>query len=218
MARLAESRGLITAVGFQRRYHPMVRACWDKVRAKGEINQVVSCFYKNLAPQEVHPYYRGVIDILHCDAIHAVDSLRYYAGLAEVKEVASEVRTLDGWYDVSFNSLVYFENGVVGILLANWRTGRRTFRFEFHCGGATAFAEVDGEGKVWEDNNREPGFSAHYAEYAGSDLGYINQGFQAENRAFIDAVRSGEQVHNNLSDAVKTMQLADAILGNAINR
>jgi len=218
MARLAESKGLITAVGFQRRYHPMVHACWDKVRGKSQINQVISCFYKNQAPQEIHPYYRGAIDILHCDAIHAVDSLRYYSGLAEVKEVASEVRTLDAWYDVSFNSLVHFENDVVGVLLVNWRTGRRTFRFEFHSAGATAFAEVDGSGNVWEDNERKPSFSAQYDEFADSDLDYVNQGFQAESRAFIDAVRTRQQVHNNLQDAVKTMQLADMIFNNTINR
>jgi len=218
MARLAESKGLITAVGFQRRYHPMVHACWDKVRAKGQINQVVSCFYKNQAPQEIYPYYRGAIDILHCDAIHAVDSLRYYSGLAEVKEVASEVRTLDAWYDVSFNSLVHFENDAVGVLLANWRTGRRIFRLEFHSAGATAFAEVDGDGNVWEDNERQPSFSAQFADFAGSALDYVNQGFQAESRAFIDAVKTHQQVHNNLQDAVKTMQLADMILENAINR
>jgi len=216
MARLAESVNLTTGVGFQRRYHPMVRACWEKVKAKGEINQVISCFYKNQAPQQVHPYYRGVIDILHCDAIHAVDALRYYSGLSEVREVASEVRTLDCWYAVSFNSLVTFENGVVGILLANWRTGRRTFRFEFHCPGATAFAEVDGQGRVWEDNHREADFSTDYVEYAGSDQDFVNQGFRAENRAFIDAVKAGKQVHNNLQDAVKTMQLADVIYQNAI--
>jgi predicted dehydrogenase len=217
MARMAESQGLTTAVGFQRRYHPMVSACWERVRAKGPINQVVSCFYKNQPPQQVHPYYRGSIDILHCDAIHAVDSLRYFSGLSEVKEVASEVRTLGGWYAASFNSLVYFENGTIGILLVNWRTGRRTFRFEFHSLGATCFAEIDGMGEVWEDNHRQADLSLNYAEYAGSDQDYVNQGFLAESRAFIDAVQAGTQVHNNLQDAVKSMKLADMVFENAIN-
>jgi len=218
MARLAESKGLVTAVGFQRRYHPMVHACYDKVRAVGEVNQVLACFNKNQAPQDVHPYYRGAIDILHCDAIHAVDSLRYYAGLSEVTAVASEVRTLDCWYPVSFNSLVCFENGVVGILMANWRTGRRTFRFEFHAPGATSFAEIDDEGLVWVDNKREPAFRARYDTFAGSDAEYVNQGFQAEARAFIDAVKAGEPPHNDLRDAVKSMQLVDMIYQNAINK
>ena len=120
------------------------------------------------------------------------------------------------WYAVSFNSLVYFENGAVGILLANWRTGKRTFRFEFHSAGATAFAEIDGEGKVWMDNEAEPVFSAGYAEFANSDESYINQGFWAENRAFINAVKSGQRLHNSLQDAVKTMQLADMIYEQAI--
>jgi predicted dehydrogenase len=224
MARLAESKGLVTAVGFQRRYHPLVRACYEKVREAGTINQVVSCFYKNLAPHETHPYYRGAIDILRCDAIHAVDALRYYAGLSEVAAVASEVRTLDGWYAVSFNSLISFKNGVVGVLLANWCTGRRTLRFEFHAAGgpagagATSFVEVDDEGLIWVNNQREPAFRARYDDFAGSDAVYVNQGFRAEARAFIDAVKAGTPPHNSLQDAVESMRLADMIYQSAINQ
>ena len=218
MARLATARHLITSVGFQRRYHPMVQACWEKVKKKGNIHQVVASFYKNVSPQSIHPYYRGAIDILRCDAIHAVDSLRYYCGLSKVQSVASEVRNLDCWYRVSFNALVYFENGVVGILLANWRTGKRFLKFEFHSYGASAFVDADGEAKVWADNGDEPIFNTTCSEFAKSGDTYITQGFRAENRAFIDAVKSGTQPHNNLQDAVKTMQLVDMIYKNAINR
>jgi hypothetical protein len=125
---------------------------------------------------------------------------------------------LDSWYDVSFNSLVHFENGSVGVLLVNWRTGRRVFRFEFHSCGASAYADADGEGSVWRDNRSEPDFSSTYREYAGSGEVWDHQGFLAENRAFIDAVKTGEQAHNSLQDAVKTMALADMIYQNAINR
>ena len=217
LARLAASKNLITAVGFQRRYHPLVRACWEEVQKKGPVNQVVACFYKNLAPQEVHPYYRGAIDILRSDAIHVVDSLRYYSGLAEVQAVASEVRILDSWYAVSFNSLVTFANGAIGVLLANWRTGKRTLKFEFHAAGASAFVDADGLGEVWTDNRAAPDMSATHTDYAASTADYVAQGFLAENRAFIRAVRDRRPLHNSLQDAVKTMKLADAIEASAIN-
>jgi predicted dehydrogenase len=218
MAKLASDKKLITSVGFQRRYHPMVNRCWDEVKKKGPVHQVVSCFYKHTPPQAVHPYYRGAIDILHCDAIHAVDALRYFTGLSEVKSVASEVRKLDSWYDVSFNTMVHFENDAIGILLANWRTGRRLFKFEFHSYGASAYMDIDGEGKVYVDNAETPVLETTHVKEAGSDAGNIVQGFCAENRAFIDAVKTGKLLHNSLQDAVKTMKLADMIFANAMNK
>jgi virulence factor len=218
MAKLAAGKKLVTAVGFQRRYHPMAVKCWDEVKKKGPVHQVVSCFYKHTPPQEKHPYYRGAIDILHCDAIHAVDSLRYYAGLSDVKSVASEIRNLDHWYAVSFNAIVHFENNCIGILLANWRTGRRFFKFEFHSYGASAYLDIDGEGKVWVENGNDPSFATTFTKEAGSDATHIVQGFYGETRAFIDAVKSGRQLHNNLQDAVKTMRLADQIFAGAINK
>lgn len=212
LARMAERKGVVSAVGFQRRYHPMVHKVWDEVRSRGEIHQVTSSFFKNAAPQETHGYYRGSIDILHCDAIHAVDSLRYYCGLSDVVSVKSDVRTLDCWYQVSFNALVRFANGAVGILQTNWRTGRRFFRFEFHGYGAMAFVDIDGEGAVWADNKNEPVLKTDVATVAGDSATHVAQGFQAESRAFIDAVKSKTQLHNSLSDAIKSMQLADMIL------
>ena len=218
LGRMAQDQGVITAVGFQRRYHPMLRECFQRVCAKGAIHQVVANIYKNDPPQQVHPYYRGTIDILHCDAIHAVDGLRYYAGLSDVKAVSSEVRTLDCWYPVAFNALVEFDNGAVGVLLANWRSGRRFFKFEFHGFGAAAFADLDGEGTVWADDAEEPALRTTHAQFAGSDEWHVNQGFCAEGRAFIDAAKSGTQLHNNFQDAAKSMALVDMIYENAINR
>jgi predicted dehydrogenase len=181
------------------------------------VNQVVACFYKNMAPQEIHPYYRGAIDILRSDAIHVLDALRYYSGLAGVRAITAETRKVDAWYSVSFNALVLFENDVVGVLLANWRTGKRTLRFEFHCGGASAFVDADGIGTVWSDNKARPDVDAHFEAHAGSAEFYISQGFLAENRAFIDAVRSGINPHNCFQDAVESMRLADRLYECAIN-
>ena len=211
MARLAVDRRRITAVGFQRRYHPMLHDCFDRVRGKAAIQQVVARYYKNLPPTEVHPYYRGAIDILHCDAIHAVDALRYYAGLSEVVSVASDISNLDCWYGVRFNAIVKFANGVGGCLLLNWRSGRRFLTFEFHANGIAAFVDTDGEGTVWADNADTPLVKTTVEEFSPPEP-FIANGIYAENRSFIDAVKSGNELHNNLADAVKTMRLADMIL------
>lgn len=212
LARLAEMNDCISGVGFQRRYHPMVHHCWEEVRKRGDLHQLMVSFIKNQAPAEVHPYYRGSIDIVHCDAIHAVDSLRYYAGLSPVTSVKSVVRTLDCWYDSSYTALVTFANGVVGTFVGNWRSGRRLFSFEFHAFNAMCMADIDAAGRVWADNENEPIIDVTASEFAGSEETHVVQGFQAEARAFVDAVQSRKQLHNNLRDSVETMRLADMIL------
>ncbi len=218
LAKAAKDKSVITAVGFQRRYHPTVKKAAEMASKKGKIHQIVSSFYKCLPPQDVHPYYRGAIDILRSDAIHALDAIRFYAGLAEVKKVVSEVRTLDCWYPVSFNAMIYFDNDVLGILQANWRTGKRIFKFEFHSLDASAYVDIDKTAAIYYDDNEQAVFETTVSEFVDSDKPYIVQGFYAENRAFIDAVKAGSELHNNLADAVKTMQLADMIYQNAINK
>ena len=217
LARMAKKKKIINAVGFQRRYHPLLTECYKQVKKKGRPHQVAVTFIKNAPPTEPHPYYRGAIDILHCDAIHAVDSLRYYCGLADVKSVSSVVRNLDGWYGMSFNALVHFVNDTVGILQTNWRAGRRFLKVDMHAMGATAYVDADGEGKVWFDNEDKPRFDKTFTESAGSDQAHVAQGFWAQSRAFIDAVKSGKKLHNDLADAVKSMHLVDMIYENSVN-
>jgi virulence factor len=212
LARAAAKHNVITAVGFQRRYHPLVKRCWEETRKHGDLHQLTVTFVKNQPPQDTYAYYRGAIDLFHCDAIHAVDSLRYYAGLSPVRSVQSVVRNLDCWYASSFIGLVTFENGVAGTVVANWRTGRRLFSFEFHAFNAMSIADADGDGMVWADNKNEPVFASTYTDVVGSDEQFRVQGFREESRAFIDAVKSRKEVHNNLEDAAESMRLADMII------
>lgn len=218
LARRATEKRVITAVGFQRRYHPAAHQCWEQVKAKGEIHQVQASFYKLDEPSELHPYYRGAIDILTSDAIHAVDAIRYYTGLADVTAVSSQVANLDSWYAVAFNALIQFSNGAMGILTTNWRSGGRFFKFEFHGYGSVGFADIEGESTVWANDGVEPVHRSNSVESAESDQMHHTQGFKAESRAFLDAVKSGTPPHNDLQDAVKSMELVDMIYRNAINR
>ena len=99
----------------------------------------------------------------------------------------------------------------------NWRTGRRFLKMEFHTQGASAYVDADGAGRVWIDNAAEPTVDTTFTAVSASDVVHIVQGFEAESRAFVDAVRSGRELHNNLADAVKTMQLADLIYESSMN-
>jgi len=209
MAKCAEKNGVISMVGWNRRFIPVVNYCREKVLSYNDkVQQVVSTFYKYYS-DSAGPYYRGAIDILSCDAVHAVDTLRWLAG-AEVVNVASVVRKVHHEFDDSFTALVEFDNGCVGVLLANWRAGGRIHQFELHTDGASAFINPDYESVIHADGE-EFVERLDAREIARSDQFYRYYGFFDENRHFIDCVKSGTQPAASFADAIKTMDLVDEI-------
>lgn len=206
MALTAERNGCLTMVGFNRRFIPLLVKAKEHVEARGPIIQTVATFYKNAmgAP----PYYNGATDILSCDAVHAVDALRWMGG--EATTVASDIRSIHADYDNSFNALLQFENGATGVLLTNWMVGKRVHTFEMHAIGISAF--VDGNDKaVIYSGNKEEGQILDAREVAGSDQNYKCYGFFDENRHFIDGIKAGKLPQTHFGDAVKTMELVECI-------
>lgn len=217
LARAAELRKLVTGVGFQRRFHPLFVRCRQEILNRGAVHQAVASYYKCMPPMDPHPYYRGAIDILTSDVIHAVDALRYYCG-GEVTAVASDIRRIGptAWYANCFNALIGFDNGATGILLANWRTGGRRLTLDLHGPDCSSFANADGLGEVFADGKPEPLLRLTHTEAAGSTDPVAHQGFLNQTRDFIDAVRLRCTPHNSLADATKTMQLVERIYANSI--
>lgn len=206
MAKLAEKQGVIGMAAFNRRYIPLMRQCKEKVQASGEINQVVSTFYKQ---HDGGAYYGGAIDILSCDAVHAVDALRFMGG--DVVDCCSSVRSLGKDFDTSFTAMVEFESGAIGVLLTNWQTGGRVHQFEMHSHGASAFIDPD-EQAILHLGGKLNAETITAGEAAGGrEEKYYNYGFFGENRHFIDCIKSGKQPETSFADAVKTMELVDLI-------
>ena len=192
-------------VGFQRRFCPVIVEARKRVEERGSIIQCAARFMKNYFGC---PYYNGAIDVLTSDAIHAVDALRWMGG--EVKIIQSDVQNFYAEYDNAFNALLKFENGAVGFLLTNWAVGKRIFRVEMHAKGISAFAEPDDKMIVYKDN-KEEGEILSTQEAAKSKDMHKYAGFFAENRHFIDCLKSDKQPMTNFSDAIKTMELVDRI-------
>ncbi|KYH41384.1 MAG: dehydrogenase [Candidatus Bathyarchaeota archaeon B26-2] len=208
LAWLAEKNGCRTMVGFNRRFIPLMQNVKATVEERGPINQCVSTFYKNVQSEEP-PYYRGALDILTCDAVHAVDALRWMAG-DEVDEVFSSVRRLYVPYHNSFNALIKFKHGAVGILMTNWTAGSRVHTFEMHSKGISAFINPDSEALIYSDNKPEPRRVSTF-EAAKSRERHVYYGFYHENRHFIDCVLEDKEPETSFRDAVKTMELVDRI-------
>jgi virulence factor len=211
MAKFAAKRGLITMTLFNRRFIPGLVQAKKAVEKEGPVLLCVSAFYKNHFG--AGPYYRGATDILSCDAVHAVDTLRWMAG-SEAKAVTSCV---DSWYmdfDNAFNAIIRFDSGAVGVLLTNWASGKRVHRFEIHGKGICAFVDWDTTLEIYHANQVVK--SVSLPEAAKSDKPHHVHGFFGENRHFIDCVKKGKQPICNFADSAKTMELVQRIYGSAI--
>lgn len=205
-ASLAEKQGCKTMCAFNRRFIPLNRKVREMVEGRGPIIQCTSTFYKNTRAI----YYGGVIDVLTCDAIHAVDMLRWMGG--EVKEVHSIVSRFNEEVPNSFNAVVRFEGGGVGFLCTNWAVGKRVHTFEMHSYGISAFVDPDDRALIYADNKEEPTVISA-TDAAGSAERYKYYGFYHENRHFIDCIKENREPETCFSDAVKTMELVDKIRG-----
>ena len=209
MARVARENKCLTMVGFNRRFIPMLVQAKKAVERKGRINACVATFYKD---GQAAGYYNCAMDILSCDTIHAVDSLRWMAG-SEPKSVASCVATYDDVAPNSYYTVIRFENDATGVLLANWATGGRAHTFEMHTRGASAFLNPNTEGILTIGGKTKV---VTTQEASGSNQNRKFYGFYWEDRHFIDCIKKKKQPVCNFDDAAKTMALVDAIYQNSI--
>jgi virulence factor len=209
LAYMAEKGDCITQVSFQRRSCPMVVKLHDECLKRGPIVHAVCRFYKC----QITPYL-DARDHMMDDGVHSIDTLRWMCG-GEVEKIESVTKRI-GTPDINFISAVlHFDNGATGYMLNSWSSGRRIFAVEMHAPNVCVEAEHEGKGVLYADGDTQ-GVVYDTRAVAGSDELYVFGGFQAKNRQFIDCVRAGKQPESNFADAVKTMEVAECILAQAL--
>lgn len=209
LAYLAEQKGCITQVSFQRRACPMVVRLREECLRRGPITHAVCEFYKC----SMDPYLEAR-DHMMDDGVHAIDTLRWMCGgeVIAAESVLRRVRTPD----INFiTAVLHFDNGAVGIMLNSWTSGRRIFRVQMHAPGICAEAEHEGKGYLYADGDIK-GIEFETRQVAGSNELFVFGGFQAKNREFIDCVKAGRQPSSHFGDAVKTMEVAERILAQGL--
>jgi len=206
---LAKKHGCITQVSFQRRTCPMVVMLRDECLKRGPIVHAVCRFYKcNIEP------FLSARDHMMDDCVHSIDTLRWICGGELVKVESFTKRVMVP--DVNFiSATLQFDNGATGFLINSWTSGRRIFDVEMHAPGVWVQAEHEGQGILYADGQLE-GAVYDSREVAGSDETFVFAGFQAKNRQFIDAVKTGTQPDSCFADAVKTMEVAETILAQSL--
>ena len=201
----AKKTGAKAMVGWNRRFHPIIAEASQRVKARGNVTQLVGEFHKSITRlAQSGKFPEHLMDNMFLETpIHALDTLRAIAE-ADVQEVYSFVqRTISDYKDVHA-ALILFDNGCVAQLIANYTTDARLERYEIHGRDISAYLEGVSHGTIFCDGTQ------HKLTDPGSG------GTVEQNRYFLDCVKTNTPVSlpaANLDEAVKTMQLAADILG-----
>jgi predicted dehydrogenase len=187
----------------------MVVQLREECLKRGPIVHAECAFYK----YEIRPYLHAR-DHMMDDGVHAIDTLRWMCGgeVVNIHSVTKRVQTPD----INFiAAMLEFDNGALGVMLNSWSSGRRIFRVEMHAQGICAEAEHEGKGRYFAEGDTQ-GVEYDTRTVAGSDELFVYGGFQAKNREFVDAVKTRTQPPSNFADAIKTMEVAEKILAQAL--
>jgi len=200
----AARTGAKAMVGWNRRFDPLIVRAREWIESRGPVTQVVGEFHKSMrAYMAIGSIPEIVMDNMLLESpIHAVDLVRALAGSA-VTEVHSIVRRAGSPYKDVHGALIGFANGCVGHLIANYTTDARLERYEIHGREISAYLEGVSQGVVVCGGER------HALTGAGS------HGTREQDRFFLDCVREDRPIAlpgADLNEAVKTMELAEAIL------
>ena len=198
----ADRTGAKAMVGWQRRFNPFIVEARRQIEERGPIVQLVGEFHKNLAWFEQGGFPKIVLENLLLESpIHAIDCVRALAG-SDVAEVHSIVKRRFSKYNDVHAALVLFENGCVAQISSNYTADARLERYEIHGQGISAYLEGVKGGTVLADGERV-------------ELKVEGDAIHAKDEFFFDCIRNDRPVGPpgaSLAEAVKTMELAEAIL------
>jgi predicted dehydrogenase len=210
-ADLAAANGCTTAVGFQRRFHPLVAAARRAVTERGPVSHGVATFHKEkLDPAEN--------DLLH-DVVHVVDLLTWMGdGVREVHghlgQTHADPESVREHHANTFAGVFEFESGGVGLLNANRTAGGRYLGFEMHGRAVSAHGEIHGDADLDRLTIQRDGESLAEAEdLTTADVldgdpetprTRADGTFQVSSH-FLDSVRADEDTDVSFADTAESM-------------
>ncbi len=224
LERTARAVNAVCQVGFNRRYIPLIQEVVRIMREITPIEQVEGYFLKHSEAS----FYDGCSSALMCDTIHAIDCVRWIAGGTPQKAATLINRYGQTPVDNAWNAVVRFDNGVSGIIKANYNTGGRVHGFEIHGPNASAFINIgfgdmncsakilhfDGQGtfSISSRGRRDQNIvSLDGCEISGRSEYFAYYGYLTEDKAFLDSVLTGEKPLADIAEAVSSMEMVDLI-------
>ncbi|MGF6832363.1 virulence factor [Paenarthrobacter sp. TE4293] len=201
LADLADERGRILMVDFNRRYAPVYTAGREAFGEKGATFCVAQ---KNRPGSE----YRATFE----NAIHMVDLLRWYCG-GEPEHVAAHAAGEDPWEEDGLAATIRFSTGNTGVLMAARTAGAWNEKLDAYGDGKTV--EVRAPETISTTINGVTTSRELSAEAYGWATATDTLGFSAAVHHFLDRVVDRAQPLTSGREAVRTQCLLDQILAAA---
>jgi len=179
------------------------------LQERGGATQVAAIYHKPPWVRAGSPWRSLAPSALVCDAIHHVDLLRWMAGRSGAEAAAATEVFAHSWQgprdgDTHWNAVIAFDNGCHGTMMSHYGVGTRIQAAEFHAADMSAYLELTAAPQVtlYLDGKRVE------TPLDLEDVG--GPGFN-ETRHFADCILNDTESWSPLEDAVKTMELCEAI-------
>jgi len=210
LADLARQHNTLAMVGVNRRFYSTLLRGRELLLETGPIHSVQVEAHEDLQrirvrakfPDEVVQRWSAA------NGIHALDLLRFFGG--DVAQVDATHHTVECPMPDSCTASIKFSGGAVGRALMDW-FAPGGHRFEVRGKGATLTGEAGYYSLTLQQREKEivvieaDDFDRHY-----------KAGFCRQDKTFVECVRQGKPLPFpacDLDDAVKTMELIDAVAG-----
>jgi predicted dehydrogenase len=196
-------------VGVNRRFYSTLLKGRDLLLASGPVRSVTVEAHEDIQRQRAKPKFPE--EVIRrwsaANGIHALDLLRFFGG--EVSDIRATHRTVEGPGPDCCSALLTFEGGAVGRAMMDWFSPGG-YRVEVRGVGATFTSSVEASGTFLRRGER-----TETIEPDETDRRY-KAGFFRQDRTFLEWVQNGGPLPFpacSLEDAVKTMEMIDAISG-----
>ena len=217
LAKLAESRGLVTQIGHNMRHAPGVRKFCElmQTEAFGKLLFLESRYFMPGPMWTDTGGYRDGWQYMIFQSTHAVDLARYVAG--EIQSVYADLCVGDqGRFSIA--CVAHFESGATGTITLTGCTPNWTCKLEA-AGDACAHLRLVNlhtlhfEPRAPESGYRpEPGIPGQYWSPAVRDNAEKRSGYWGQMQAFAAAVRVGTSDSPTLRDGHRALVVCEAIL------
>ena len=203
LAELAERKKRIFMVGFNRRYAPLYRQAKEIFDGR----PIRFCLVEKHRPGIRQ---RDLLQTYLDDIIHQIDLLRYFTG--EPRSIQTNYTLHEGQF-LSAASLVGLPGGGTGLVLSSRDAGMWQERLTISGGDLTVIVSAFRELRVLSKDHEE----VFGTDRAGRWFPQLEErGFVGEIEHFFDCVQNRTIPHSDGYDSVRTQQLLEAMVDNAV--